>query len=139
LGALKTLLAWLARLFHILLCLALAALGTFGLATGPDRLHLEMFSWTGATLAYIALFGGLFGLLTAILAARNQVRFLFFLWSLAIAAWLTKSLIFSAYRFVPGGWKPAAYLVAAAWVAVIGAFFQMRAKPSPGPRKYRIK
>ena len=62
-----------------------------------------------------------------------------YVWSLAVAVLLFKGLIFSGYRFAPGEWQRAAALVAASWFAVLGAAFLMRAKPGPGPRKYRVK
>lgn len=138
-AALKTLVSWLALLFHFLFSLTLAGLGAFALANGPEHLRLEMFPWRGATLAFILLGGGLFGLSTMALAAVGRVRILFFLWSLAAAAVLTRGLIFSGYRFEAGQWQWAAYLVAAAWFAAIGAFILMLAKASPGPRKYRVR
>jgi hypothetical protein len=52
---------------------------------------------------------------------------------------LTKGYIFSGYRFGAGELRYAAYLIVAAWVAVAGAWFQLRAKPARGPRQYRMK
>lgn len=138
-AALKTLVSWLALLFQFLFSLTLAGLGAFALANGPEHLRLEMLPWHGVTLAFVLLGGGLFGLATVALAAVGRLRILFFLWSLAAAAVLTRGLVFSGYRFQPGQWKWAAYLVAAAWFAVIGGFLLMLAKPAPGPRKYRVR
>lgn len=139
LAALKTLLSWLALLFHLLFCLSITSLGVFGLSIAAGHLRLEMLPWSGSVLAEILLFGGLFGLLTVILAILGKLRLLFLVWSLAAAAILTKALIFSGYRFAPGEWRRALYLVVCVWIAAIGAFFRMRALPARGPRRYRVK
>jgi hypothetical protein len=142
LAALKTVVSWLSYLFHLALALFLLGLGGLGLATGPQSLHLEMLPWSGATLNYFLLAGSLFGLFSIVLAVTGRLRFLFLLWSLAVAVLLTKGYIFSSYRFGLGGWHSAAYLIAAAWIAVIGAWFQLfqaRTQPDRGPRKYRVK
>jgi hypothetical protein len=101
-----------------------------------------MLPWSGATLNYFLLGGALFGLFSIVLAVLGRLRFLFLLWSLAVAVLITKGYIFSSYRFGVGGWRSAAYLIVAAWVAVAGAWFQLfqaRAQPVRGPRKYRVK
>jgi len=139
LAALKTLVGWLSLLFHSLFCLLLIVLGAFALASGPRFIHLEMLPWTGRTLVHILIFGGLFGLLSLTLAAFGKLRFLFLIWTAAVALLLTKTLIFSGYRFPPGEWRRGIYLVAAAWFTTLGAFFLLGAKPAPGPRKYRVK
>jgi hypothetical protein len=139
LAAVKALVGWFALLFHVLFCLVLVSIGAIAMAFGPQTLHLEMFPWTGATLVRVFLLGGLLGLVSAGLAIAGRLHFLFLLWSLAVAAGLSKGLIFSAYHFPAGAWHGAAYLIAAAWFALLGAWFLMRAKPAPGPRKYRMK
>jgi hypothetical protein len=142
LAALKTLVSWLSYLFHLLLALFLLGLAILGLASGPQSLHLEMLPWSGATLNYFLLAGALFGLFSIVLAIMGRLRFLFLLWGLAVAVLLTKGYIFSSYRFGVGGWHNAAYLIAAAWVAVAGAWFQLfpaRTRPDRGPRRYRVK
>jgi hypothetical protein len=139
LAALKTLVGWISLLFHLLFCLSAVGLGAFATVWGPAGLRLGMLPWTGATLARILLFGGLFGLLSTVLAALGKLRFLFLFWTIAVASVLINRLLFGNYRFAPGEWRPAVYLVSAAWVAVLGAIFLMFAKPGPGPRKYRVK
>jgi hypothetical protein len=139
LAALKTLVSWLALLFHFLFSLAMASLGGFGLASGGGHLRLTMLPWSGPTLGDILLFGGLFGLSTVALAAFGKLRFLFLIWSLAVAAVLTKALVLSGYRFPPGEWRRAANLVAGAWFAFGGALLQMFPSPARGPRTYRVK
>ncbi len=138
-AALKTLVSWLAVLFHALFSLLLVVLGTLAMIIGPHALHLEMLPWVGTKLAYILLFGGLFGLLSVTLAILHRLRFLFFLWALTVAALLSKNLIFSSYRFPPGDWRQGLYLVLAAWFALVGAVFLLRPKPARGPRKYLVK
>jgi hypothetical protein len=139
LAVLKAVVSWLSYLFHFLLALLLLGIAGLALASGPQNLHLEMLPWSGPTLDYVLLAGSLFGLLSIALAVMGRLRFLFLLWSLAVAATLTKGYIFSGYRFDAGKWRHVAYLIAAAWVAVAGAWFQLRAQSGRGPRKYRVK
>lgn len=138
-AALKALISWLSYLFHFLLALLLLALSGFALASGPRSLHLEMLPWSGSRLDYVLLGGAVFGLLSVALAVIGRLRFLFLLWSIAVAVLLTKGYIFTGYRFGAGELRRAAYLIAAAWVAVAGAWFQLRRQPSRGPRNYRVK
>ena len=138
-AALKTVISWLSYLFHLLLALLLLGLASIALASGPESLHLEMLPWSGATLNYLLLGGALFGLVSVVLAVLGRVKFLFLLWSFAVAVLLTKGYIFSSYRFGAGGWHSAAYLIAASWIAVAGAWFQLRSRSKRGPRDYRLK
>jgi len=139
LAALKAVISWLSYLFHFLLALLLLGVAGLALAFGPQNLRLGMLPWSGQTLDYVLLAGSLFGLLSIALAVMGRLRFLFLLWSLAVAVLLTKGYIFSGYRFGVGESGRAVYLTAAAWVAVAGAWFQLRPQSSRGPRKYRVK
>jgi hypothetical protein len=98
-----------------------------------------MLPWSGANLNYFLIGGSLLGIFSIALAVAGRLRLLFLLWSLAVAVVLTKGYIFSGYRFDAGAWHNAAYLIAASWIAVAGAWFQMRTKRDRGPRKYRVK
>ena len=138
-AALKALISWLSYLFHFVLALMLLGVAGLALASGPQSLHLEILPWNGATLDYVLLGGAIFGLLSVVLAVTGRVRFLFLLWSLIVAVLLTKGYIFSGYRFGVGEWRHAIYLIVATWVAVVGAWFQLRRQPSRGPRTYRSK
>ena len=109
-AALKTVVSWLSYLFHFLLALLLLGIAGLALASGPPDLHLEMLPWSGPTLAYVLLAGSLFALLSIALAIMGRLRFLFLLWSLAVAVLLTKGYIFSGYRFGAGELGRAAYL-----------------------------
>jgi hypothetical protein len=139
LAALKTIVSWFSYLFHSLLALFLLGLAGMALASGPRSLHLEMLPWSGPALAYILAGGAIFSLLSIVLAVTGRLPFLFLLWSLAVAVLLTKGYFFSGYRFGTGEFRHAAYLVAAAWVAVAGAWFRLGAQAGPGPRQYRVK
>lgn len=138
-AALKTVLSWFSYLFHLLLALLLLGFAGIALANGSHSLHLEMLPWSGPTLEYILSGGALFDLLSLFLAVTGRLRFLFLLWSVAVAVVLTKGYIFSSYRFGPGELRHVSYLIAAAWVAVAGAAFRLRAQPDRGPRKYRVR
>ena len=138
-AVLKAVISWLSYLFHFLLALLLLGIAALALASGPQNLHLEMLPWSGQTLNYVLLGGSLFGLLSIALAVMGRLRFLFLLWSLVVAVLLTKGYIFSGYRFGAGESGRAVYLMAAAWVAVVGAWFQLRSHSGRGPRRYRLK
>lgn len=76
-------------LFHGLLSLFLLAISAVALASGT-ALHLDMLPWSGHTGTVVLLGAGLFGLFALLLALKGSVRFLFFLWSLAVFAMLVK-------------------------------------------------
>lgn len=137
-AALKTLWGVLALLFHVIITTLIAVLGAITLI-GRGHLNLPGLPWSGGALGWIFFAGGLFGLVSLILAAAGRHRYLFLLWSLALAVALTKVLLFSAYTFPPGGWRPAVWLLGGSWFSVVGAVFITRSSPAPGPRKYRVK
>jgi len=138
LTAVKTLVGWVALLFHMVLCLLALVMGALAMASG-QTLHLDILPWSGPALAKVLLFGGFFGLLTIILTIAERLRFLFVVWTVAVALVFTKGIVFSSYRFAPGEWKRGVYLILAAWFTVLGAWLLTRAQPAPGPRKYRVK
>ncbi len=124
-AAIKALLRLFSYLFHTLLVLFLIAVSGLALASGSQSVQLRMLPWTGPTLLYIVFFSSLAGLLMLVLAILGKLRFLFFIWALAVAAFLVKGYIFSGYRFVPGEARKAMYLILAALVALPGAWFQI--------------
>jgi hypothetical protein len=128
-AALKALLRLFSYLFHALLALFLVAVSGLALASGSPSVTFHMLPWTGSTLLYVLFFGALAGLVTLALAMLGKVRFLFFVWCLAVAVILTKSYIFSGYRFVPGEARKSLYLILASWISLFGGWFQMRAVP----------
>jgi hypothetical protein len=128
LEVIKALLSFLSYVFHGLLCLILLAMSGLAMATGAQTLHLGMLPWTGSTLLYTLFFGALLGLLTVILAIKGWMRPLFFVWSLVVTVLLLKGYIFSGYRFVPGEFRTAMYLIGGSLIALIGAWVQMGRK-----------
>jgi len=129
--AFKAVLRGFSYLFHLVLGLFLLAIAGLALATGPQARQLGMLPWSGATLSYVLFFGGLLCLVSIVLAFLGKSRLLFFAWTLVVAVLLLKGYFFSSYRFSPGGAQFAFELVAAAWIAVIGAAFILiyRARP----------
>jgi hypothetical protein len=125
LEVIKALLSFLSYVFHGLLCLILIAMSGLAMAAGAQTLQLGMLPWTGSTLLHVMFFGALFGLLTVILAIRGKLRPLFFLWSLAVTLLLLKGYVFSGYRFVPGEFRTAIYLIVGSLIALLGAWVQM--------------
>jgi hypothetical protein len=121
-------------LFHALLALFLLGISMVALLSGT-ALHLEMLPWSGAKSTYILLAGALLGLLCVVLALKGMLRFLFFLWSLAVFVLLTKGYFLSSYHFDnPSGFKTAALLTLGALLALFGAWFQMTRRMSAGAK-----
>jgi hypothetical protein len=121
----KAVLTFLSYVFHGLLTLFLLALSALALISG-SALHLEMLPWSGSTLVYVLLAGSLVGLVTVLLAIRGSLRFLFFLWCLAVLILLVRGYLFSGYRFDPTSHSHTAlYLTLGALIAVPGAWFRM--------------
>jgi hypothetical protein len=125
LEVIKALLSFLSYVFHGLLCLILAAMSGLALVAGVQTLQLKMLPWTGSTLLYTMFFGALLGLVTVILAIKGMLRPLFFVWSLAVTILLLKGYIFSGYRFTPGEFRTAIYLIVGSIIALLGAWVQM--------------
>src|SRR5450759_5941960 len=70
----------------------------------------------------------LLGLVTVILAIKGRLRPLFFVWSLVVTLVLLKGYIFSGYRFSPGEFRTAMYLIVGSVIALIGSWVQMGRK-----------
>jgi hypothetical protein len=110
-------------LFHGLLALFMLGISAIALIS-DTTLHLDMLPWPGQTGTYVLLGGGLFGILALLLALKGTLRFLFFLWSLAVFVMLVKGFFLSPYQF-DGGFKGIALLTLGALLAILGAWFQM--------------
>src|SRR3954454_24367870 len=123
---LKAIMRYFSYLFHTLLALFLIAVSGLAMATGSGDLHLGMLPWSGDTLEYILFFGCLVGLLTVILAMRGVLRILFLIWSFLVFVLLVKGYIFSGYKFQPNEFRTALYLIAASFIALFGAWFQLQ-------------
>jgi hypothetical protein len=95
------------------------------LVAGVQTLQLKMLPWTGSTLLYTMFFGALLGLVTVILAIKGMLRPLFFVWSLVVTILLLKGYIFSGYRFTPGEFRTAIYLIVGSIIALLGSWMQM--------------
>jgi uncharacterized membrane protein len=120
--------SFLSYVFHGLLCLLLLAMSGLAMAAGAQTLQLGMLPWTGSTLLYVLFFGALLGLATLILAIKGRLRLLFFVWSLAVTVLLLKGYIFSGYRFVPGEFRTASYLIVGSIIALAGSWVQIGRK-----------
>jgi len=128
--AVKALMRFFSYLFHGLLALFLMAISGLALGTGAaESLHLGMLPWSGATLTYVLFFGALAGLLITFLAMRGVLRVLFLIWSLLVVVLLVKGYVFSSYKF-SGNVSTAGYLMAASFLALIGAWIVFRNQPS---------
>ena len=117
----RALLSFFGYVFHGLLCLILLAVSGLAISAGAQSLHLGMLPWTGSTLLYTLLFGSLAGLVVVVLAIKGRWRPLFVLWSLVVAILLLKGYIFSGYRFSPGEFGTAMFLIVCSLVALLGS------------------
>lgn len=135
-GVIQAVFRALSYVFHAVLALFLLGVSIVALATAPQTLHLDMLPWTGSTLAYAVCFGSIFGLLTILLAIRGQLRFLFFLWAVAVLILMVRGYFFSGYRFTPGSVKLPLYLIAGALISLVGAWSQMIRSVAPAKRRY---
>jgi hypothetical protein len=124
----KALLSFFSYIFHGLLCLILFAMSSLAIIGGAQTLQLGMLPWTGSTLLQVVHFGSLAGLVTVILAINGKWRPLFFVWSLAVTLLLLKGYIFSGYRFAPGEFRTAMYLIVGSVIALIGSWVAMGQK-----------
>ena len=113
-------------IFHGLLAIFLIAVSGMALAVSPQSLHLDVLPWTGSTLTYVVFFGGLFGLLTVVLAILRKLPALFFIWSLVVTVMMIKGYVFSGYGFEPGGFSTAVELTVGSLIAIAGPWSQMR-------------
>jgi hypothetical protein len=121
----KALLRFVSYVFHALLCIGLLLFSVVLFLSGADIVHLNMLPWTAPTVLYVLLFGSLAGLLILFLALRGTMRFLFFLWSLAVVVLIVRGYYLSGYRFTPGEATSVLYLFIGSLVALIGSWFVM--------------
>jgi hypothetical protein len=128
LEVIKALLSFLSYVFHGLLCLMLLVMSGLAIIAGAETLQLGMLPWTGPTLLYTVFFGALLGLVTVILAIKGTWRPLFFVWSLVVMVLLLKGYIFSGYRFIPGEYHTAMYLIVGSAIGLMGGWVQMGRK-----------
>ena len=113
-------------LYHGLLALFLLLISAVALLSGTE-LHLGMLPWSGTTGTYILLGGAIFGLLALLLALKGTLRFLFFLWSVAVFVLMVKGYYLSPYHFGDmSAFKTSSWLTGGALLAIFGAWFQMR-------------
>jgi hypothetical protein len=121
----KALLRFVSYVFHGLLCLGLLLLSVLLLISGSPMVELKMLPWTGSTLLYALLGGSILGLIILLLALRGTLRFLFFLWSLAVAVQIVRGYYLSGYRFSPGEPTSVLYLFIGSLAALLGSWFVM--------------
>ena len=125
---LKAIMRYFSYLFHTLLALFLIAVSGLAIASGGD-LRLGMLPWSGDTLERVVLVGAIVGLVTVLLAIGGVLRILFLIWSFLVFVLLVKGYIFSGYKFQPHEFRTALYLIGASFLALFGAWFQLRRTP----------
>lgn len=132
---LKAIMRYFSYIFHGVLALFSIALSALALGNSTNELHLGMLPWTGDTLAYVLLFGALFGLLTVALAIKGVLRILFLIWSFVVFVLLVKGYILSGYKFAPNEFRIALYLIFGALLSLFGAWFGL-SRPRTATKKY---
>ena len=131
---LKAIMRYFSYVFHLLLASFLIAVSGLAMASGGGDLRLRMLPWEGDTLERILLIGAIVGLVIVILAMRGALRILFLIWSFLVFVLLVKGYIFSSYKFQPNEFRTALYLIAASFIALFGAWFQLQR--TRRPRKF---
>jgi len=136
-GVIKALLRVYSYIFGALLALSLVAVSGLALAN-HTALNLAFLPWTAPELLQWLLLSSLFGLLSLLLAITGRLRFLYFLWSAAVCVMLFRGFFLSKYSFTgPVSFKPAVYLTAGSFLAMIGAWPSSSRRP--GPRRRPMK
>jgi hypothetical protein len=112
--------------FHVLLSLAMIAVGLVARCSGNPSLNIGFLPWTGTTLTHILLLFGALGVALAVLAYFRIVPVLFTLWSLAVVVMLVRGYFLSSYYFGPTGISTALWFTLAALLALVGSALPLR-------------
>jgi hypothetical protein len=136
-GILKALLRLFTYFFEGLLALVLLVISLLSIVTGSE-LNLGFLPWTGMALSHWLLALALIGLITLLMALGGKLRWLFFLWCLAVFVLLVRGFLLSSQRFAPPvTFKTAAYLIAASLLGMIGSWpWARRREPVRRPMKW---
>ena len=123
----KALLRLFSYFFDGLLALVLLVISLLSIVTGAE-LNLGFMTWKGMALSHWLL----------ALALAGKLRWLFFLWCLAVFALLVRGLLLSSQRFAPPvTFKTATYLIAASFLGMIGSWpWARRREPVRRPMKW---
>lgn len=114
-------------IFHALLIVFMLAASVLAWTSG-STLEIGVLPWTGDVLVRWLFFSGLTGAVIGVLALKRIVPALFLLWNVAVLVMLVRGYFLSSYGFGLGGGSitTALYVTLAAFVAVLGSWFQMR-------------
>ena len=119
-SALGLVLRLFAYFFELALSLFLIGLGLVVQAIGVD-VHLGMFSWHGAGLAWTLMIAGIIGL-ASVLLAGSTLRWIFPLWSLFVLIMIIRGFFLSSYSFSGANqFQFAVSLAAGALIAFLGS------------------
>lgn len=129
-GFVRAFMRFFSLVFHGLLGLSLLGLSLLPLLGGAHNLRLDMLPWTGKALTYWLLGLSLFGLASVVLAIFGKLRPLLFTWSVAVLAMAVRGYYLSPYQFSPGEFWQVLGLTFGAFLAVVGAWFQLRHEPA---------
>jgi hypothetical protein len=120
------LLRFFGYLYHGIFALLMVLFGlVVAVSGGSEAIRLDVVPWTGTTLMFVFLLGGIFGLLTVFLAIRGAARPLFFLWALLVTIFLVRGYFFGTHHFTPEEFTNVLYLTIGSIIALLGAFAQM--------------
>ena len=124
--------------FDGLLTLLALAISAISLRSGGE-LNLGFLPWTGKPLSYWLLGLALGGLVLLLLAIRDTMRWLYFLWCLGIFVLLFKGMFLSLYRFTGGAvsFKGGVILTVGMLLAAVGSFpWPKKPEPVRRPQKW---
>ena len=120
--------AWLLRifcyLFHMILSLALIALGLVAVRSDVHDMKIETLPWQGTELNHLLIILGAAGLLSVLLAVTDHLRLLLPLWAIFVLVMLVRGVFLSPTVTFSGhedfhNWL---LLVGGAGLAVVGSF-----------------
>lgn len=120
-------------LYHMVLALFLLGISIVVLIGSTHNLRLRMLPWTGETLTYSLLWGGIIALVAVLLAVFGWFRYLFPIWALIVFVLMFRGYFLSPYTFASRSelyWVM--LLVFGALVALLGSLTVFR---SSRPRR----
>ena len=133
-GILKALLRLFSYIFEGLLALFLLGISLLSIVTGAG-LNFGFLPWNGRALSWWLLALSLAGLITLLMALTGRLRWLFFLWALAVFVLLVRGFFLSFQPFArPLTFKMAMWLLLGTLLGAIGAWPWART-PEPGRRR----
>lgn len=109
--------------FHLLLSVASLGVGLVAALSDNTTFQFEFLPWSGKELQNWLIALGAVGLISAALAFKGKLKFLFLAWSVVAAGLIARGIFLSGYRFDgETEFKWALGILACALISVYGAW-----------------